>query len=77
MRGAEGPKHCIYLPFPQKQKKLYYCLKVIDIIIQTWLTRLREAKVKPKACDQCKRERSLNYISGVELAIIISESARS
>ena len=42
MWGAEGPEHCIYLQFEQKQKKLYYCLKVIDIIIQTWYTRLRE-----------------------------------
>ena len=47
MRGAEGPEHCIYLPFSQKQKKLYYCLKVIDIIIQMWHTHLHEAK----ACD--------------------------
>ena len=50
MQGAESPKHWIYLPFEQKQKQLYYCLKVIDIIIQMWCTRLREAKVKPKAC---------------------------
>ena len=46
MQGAESPEHWIYLPFEQKQKQLYYCLKVIDIIIQMWRTRLREAKVK-------------------------------
>ena len=27
-----------------------WCLEFIDIIILTWRTRLREAKVKPKAC---------------------------
>ena len=51
MRGAEGPEHCIYLSFLQKQKKLYYCLKVINMVIRMWHTHLRKAKVKPKACN--------------------------